>query len=111
MTPRTIFEHNGQLLIAGPQPNNENEIGKVHSLHDFDHIKYSASKDILDATKPRSQTLDTLLLSLLLPGNDASYDLKLENICLSKTLQSSQKLNNVCKIFIRFFCGWMSVVL
>ena len=83
----SIFEHKDDLLIYG----------LVCGLYEFNATEYAESKDLpTSIVAGPHQSIKTLKMDMLLAGNDGSYDLRLENICLNKYSKNSQSLNNVC---------------
>ena len=93
---KSVFEYNGALYICGPQQGNQ-DFGMVHDLYDFDEGTFGETRDVAAATLLGPlKVIERLKMNLLLHGRAAQYNLLLENKCLLKQLQTSQKLNHVC---------------
>ena len=104
------MQHNDEIYICGVQPSNV-AFGKVGALFKFDYVEYGSSKNIVAATVATApKTIESLQLDMLLCGEAANYELCLQNICLQKNLQASQRLNVVGYVLyiflfvLVFFC-------
>ena len=100
------------MLICGNQV--DDGIGLVVNLYQLNATEYAHSKDLIKSTVAAPpKRVEILKMDMLLSGNESSYDLRLENVCLNECLSDSQSLNNVCSfclfidpfvVFCVFFC-------